>query len=204
MRWALGLLALLLLAPAAPAATPSFDCAKAASAAEKLVCSDPALSALDQELARLFALARDDPDLGADQRATLIAMQRGWIKGRDDCWKADDLRTCVVDEYLSRILDLRQESAAARGADAAGISLGPFAVTCEGFGQPIALTIAKTNPELAWLEWPDGYLALTQTMSGSGVRYASEGEGGETVFWMKGKDATFDRPGQSSLTCRIA
>jgi uncharacterized protein len=195
-------LLLALLAPGVEAAAPSFDCARAESAAEKLVCSDPTLGALDQELARLFALARDDKDLAAEQRSTLVAMQRGWIKGRDDCWKADDLRACVVEEYLSRILDLRQESAG-RSGDAAGISLGPFAVTCEGFAQPIELAIVKTDPELAWLEWPDGYLALTQTVSGSGVRYMADGDGGETVFWIKGKDAMLDRPGAPDLPCRI-
>lgn len=196
------LLLVLLLAPTAHAAAPSFDCARAESSAEELVCSDPTLGALDQELARLFALVRDDKDLTAEQRSTLVAMQRGWIKGRDDCWKADDLRACVVEEYLSRILDLRQESAW-RSGDAAGISLGPFAVTCEGFGQPIELAIVKTDPELAWLEWPDGYLALTQTVSGSGVRYMADGDGGEIVFWIKGKDAMLDRPGAPDLPCRI-
>jgi uncharacterized protein len=199
VKWAVLLLAL--LAPGVEAAAPSFDCARAESAAEKLVCSDAALGALDQELARLFALARDDADLPAEQRSTLVAMQRGWIKGRDDCWKADDLRACVEAEYLSRILALRQESAVARSDDAAGISLGPFAVTCEGFAQPIELAIVKTHPELAWLEWPDGFLVLTQTVSGSGVRYTAYG--GETVFWMKGKEAMFDRPGAPDRACRI-
>ena len=201
MKWSILLLALL-LAPAAHAATPSFDCAKAESSAEELVCSDAPLAALDQELARLFALARDSADLTSEQRSTLIAMQRGWIKGRDDCWKADDLRACVVAEYLTRILDLRREYPAARSADDAGISRGPFTVTCDGFPQPISFIIAKTDPELAWLEWPDGFLALTQTRSASGVRYAT-GETGATVFWMKGKDATFERSGQAALDCHI-
>lgn len=39
------------------AATPSFDCAKAAGAAETLICKDAALAALDNELATLYPKA---------------------------------------------------------------------------------------------------------------------------------------------------
>jgi uncharacterized protein len=202
VSWAALVLALL-GAPAANAAAPSFDCARAESSAEKLICADPTLGTLDQELARLFALARDGPDLAPERRSTLIASQRGWIRGRDDCWKADDLRACVVAEYLSRILDLRRDYTAARSADAAGISLGPFIVTCESLAQPGGLAIVKTNPELAYLGWPEGYLVLTQIMSGSGARYAAGGAGGELVFWIKSKSAMFERPGQATVDCHI-
>jgi uncharacterized protein len=41
-------------APVAVAATPRFDCAKAASAVEEVVCGDEPLAALDVELARLW------------------------------------------------------------------------------------------------------------------------------------------------------
>jgi membrane-bound inhibitor of C-type lysozyme len=61
----------------------------------------------------------------------------------------------------------------------------------------------KTDPELAYLEWPEGYLVLTQIMSGSGARYAAGGAGGELVFWIKSKSAMFERPGQATVDCHI-
>ena len=72
------------------AAKPSFDCAKTDGAAAEQVCEDKELAALDQELTRLFALAKNG--LTASRRKELIATQRGWIKGRDECWKGRDLR----------------------------------------------------------------------------------------------------------------
>ena len=33
--------------------------------------------------------------------------QRGWVTGRDDCSKSDDMRGCVDSEYRSRINELK-------------------------------------------------------------------------------------------------
>jgi hypothetical protein len=33
-------------------------------------------------------------------------MQRGWVKGRDDCWKGSDPRGCVEFNYLHREAEL--------------------------------------------------------------------------------------------------
>lgn len=85
---------------------PSFNCAAAESSAEKLVCADAELAALDRRLAARFAAAIDVArglDTGAaETESTLRAYQRGWISGRDECWKEQDLRTCVEWEYLFR------------------------------------------------------------------------------------------------------
>ena len=68
-------------------AGPSFDCDKAESEAEKLVCGDPELAGLDRRLADEFQHALDAQ--GTD-RAALQSVQRGWVSGRGECWKADD------------------------------------------------------------------------------------------------------------------
>ncbi|QEP30335.1 lysozyme inhibitor LprI family protein [Pukyongiella litopenaei] len=85
---------------------PSFDCAKAQSGAEQLVCEDAGLAELDRRLAGRFTDAvglAQGLDAGAEEAVTeLKAMQRGWIKGRDECWKAADQRACVADAYLRR------------------------------------------------------------------------------------------------------
>lgn len=55
---------------AAPSATPGFNCARAATEAEKLICQRPELAALDREIATAFAqaLRRVDAKTGAALR----------------------------------------------------------------------------------------------------------------------------------------
>lgn len=110
--------------PTAPAAvppptgpfTPSFDCAKAESEAETMVCADYGLAALDNRLAEVYAAELAKPDAVKD----LAARQRGWVKGRDECWKADDKKLCVEEEYRTRIAELQINSPGAMAASAVG------------------------------------------------------------------------------------
>jgi uncharacterized protein YecT (DUF1311 family) len=110
-------LACLLGAASAHAQPPAFDCAKAAGQVEKLICSDPALAARDRQLDEVFK--------AASKRATgttateLRASQRGWIKGRNECWKAtsttwitaswtvDTVKDCVEAQYRLRTAELQ-------------------------------------------------------------------------------------------------
>ncbi|MFC5741454.1 lysozyme inhibitor LprI family protein [Dyella tabacisoli] len=73
----------------------SFDCGKAASAAEKAICADATLSQQDSDLAAAWkqALAR-----GGDT-AALKTSQRDWLKQRDTC--GSDTR-CLGDSYRRR------------------------------------------------------------------------------------------------------
>lgn len=75
-------------------AGPAFDCKKAQGRVEQLVCADAGLAALDRRLDQVYqaVLARAESRL----RATLRAEQRGWIKGRNDCWKADGRPTWIT------------------------------------------------------------------------------------------------------------
>ncbi len=92
---------------------PSFDCSNADSSAEKLVCEDAGLAALDVRLAERFEEAvkvAQGLDAGADEtEATLRAYQRGWISGRDECWKEPNLRDCVETSYQRRDAELVAE-----------------------------------------------------------------------------------------------
>ncbi|QEW18287.1 Membrane-bound lysozyme-inhibitor of c-type lysozyme [Marinibacterium anthonyi] len=179
----------LFLWPLAVQADPSFDCAKAESAAEKAVCASPDLAAMDTEVTRLFDLALHGPHMTDDAAATLKAYQRGWIKGRDDCWKADDLQTCVRNSYAVRIDELRRDYADARAED--GPSLGPYAYVCDGIDAGISASFVNTGDSLVVLRWQDIVLVLPQGMSGSGARYEAD----DTVFWIKGDDATLTLDG---------
>ncbi|ROP76854.1 uncharacterized protein EDF74_2515 [Stenotrophomonas rhizophila] len=92
-------------APAAPASPtlqpPSFDCAKAQSEAETLVCGDARLAALDRQLAALYKRVQTSPD-----ELDIAAEQRGWIKGRDACSRAVDPHRCLVESYQTRLVEL--------------------------------------------------------------------------------------------------
>src|SRR5262245_54196325 len=108
-RWILWPALAIALCPLSPAsaATPSFDCTKAESTVEKLVCTDEDLSRIDREVARLFVLARNGVT-GTSRLPQLIGTQRGWIRARDDCWKQPDARHCVLESYANRVEELRE------------------------------------------------------------------------------------------------
>lgn len=104
------LFATLIAAPVLAADGPSFDCDKAESSAETLVCTDDNLARLDRQVASRYAAALDSArglDSGAeDAEAKLRASQRGWVSGRDECWKAEDPAACVEAAYLRRNAEL--------------------------------------------------------------------------------------------------
>ena len=89
----------------AQAKGPSFDCAKAEGEVQQLVCKDEGLAALDRKLDEVYKAARAKAT--KEKPPVLVAEQRGWVKGRDDCWKAEDLRDCVAREYGARIDELK-------------------------------------------------------------------------------------------------
>ena len=67
-------------------AKASFDCAKAATPVETLICSDGELASADQDLGEAYkaALARDKADPA--RLTALRAAQKEWVAGRDrDC-----------------------------------------------------------------------------------------------------------------------
>ena len=83
---------------------PAFFCTKARGQVEQLVCKDAALAALDRKLDEVFkaALARDN------MPAILGAEQRGWIGGRNECWKAQGPDTPVFLTASWRVTSVRE------------------------------------------------------------------------------------------------
>lgn len=176
-----------LAASVAWAEEPSFDCDKANSDAEDAICNSPELSALDVEMTRLFNLAIKGENMTDSRREELRAYQRGWIKGRNECWKSDlGVDACVEMEYALRIAELRSEYGDANTDD--GPSIGPVPYVCEGLDVPLsAVFINAAEPSLAVLKWGENVLVLSQDISASGARYTE----GSATFWSKGKDAQF-------------
>jgi len=101
MKRPVRLLTLLLAPAAANAAAPNLDCASAESSAEKLVCADPALAALDRELARLVAPARDCRQASGGSRVK--APQAPQVRSRaGDVNPKEDRVLAPVQEPFSR------------------------------------------------------------------------------------------------------
>ncbi|MGA9409927.1 MAG: MliC family protein [Roseobacter sp.] len=190
------LTAVAIAAPAVSNAQPSFDCTKASSSAEKLVCVDPALAQLDQRLAERYKAARAVIDgLGAGRdtaRDTLKATQRGWIKGRDDCWKADDLRTCVEASYLTR-----EGNLVAQWMLETPVSV--VAYTCENNpANEVTAYFFDTELPSIRLEYGDSIKTGSLVPAASGAKFATEFGG---MFWTKGDTAQFAWVEGDAMSC---
>jgi uncharacterized protein len=174
----------------AQAKGPAFDCAKAQGEVEQLICKDEGLAALDRKLDDVYkaalAKARDDvPQF-------LRTEQRGWVKGRNECWKAKDgtyltaswqakdVRECVEGTYRIRISELQ---ATMRLVPAKG----PVFFACENNpANEIVATFFETDPPTARLERGDKTVTAWLVPAGSGSKY----EGQNVELWTKGKEAT--------------
>ena len=184
-------LCLTLLMPASVLADegPAFDCTKADSSTEEMICADTALGALDRRLAARYAEALKAVrglDAGAQAaEQELRATQRGWIKGRDDCWKAEDQRACIEFAYLSREGELVSQwmlqSPTARAFWACGGNPANEVVT---------MFFDTALPSLRF-ERGDSIDTGVLTRSASGARY--EGSFGRSI-WIKGDSAAYRDP----------
>lgn len=155
---------------AAPAVKPSFDCAKAKPGSiEALICADTALTALDRQLADVYAAARKKA--ANEKPPVLQAEQRGWVKGRDECWKAQQSgqATCIRDAYQQRIVELqaRYRLVAAEG---------PVFLACDGDPRnEVVITRFRTQPPSLIAERGD-QSSLMVRQSGEGERYQGRNE----------------------------
>lgn len=168
----LSLLASLLFASAAGAhapATPACAGRPAAGSIAALVCADPELAALDRRLNQVYA--------AASRRATnehpprLKAEQRGWIKGRDDCWKAgDERRSCVRSSYEQRIVELQARYRLVE-------MKGPFRWRCDGHAaKELIVNFFATEPPSLIAELGDQDSLMTQQPAASGIHYLGRNE----------------------------
>jgi len=172
---------------------PSFDCSGVeAGSIEELVCTDAGLSALDRSLAEVFAAA--SAKAVDEQPPMLKAEQRGWIKGRDDCWKSDDVRGCVAEAYRLRIAELQARYRLV-------VMIGPVAYQCGG--QPaneVVVTYFETDPQTAIVERGDTSFLMYRQPAASGARYQGRNES----FWEHHGEATltwgYDAP---ELHCTV-
>lgn len=161
------------------AAGPSFDCGRMpANSIEAMICKDGELSALDRKLAGVYGAASQK---AVDEHPPMLrAEQRGWIKGRDECWKSDDQRGCIRDEYLRRIAELQARYRLVPGS-------GPVRFACDGNpAKEVVVTYFRTDPPTLIAEHGDGVSMMYLQPSGSGAKYQGRNE----MFWEHQGEAT--------------
>ena len=90
----------------------SFDCAKASTPVERLICADRALSELDSALADVFSLELEREDAATRLRAS----QKAWLSHRNSCKDA----ACVGQAYEKRISELTCDSQSRMAGSAIG------------------------------------------------------------------------------------
>jgi uncharacterized protein len=148
---------------------PSYDCAKVEPGGiEAMICEDKDLSALDRKLSQVYASA--SIKAGNEHPPTLKAEQRGWIKGRDDCWKSDDAGACVRMAYQRRIAELQARYRLVAGT-------GPVYYECDGNpANEVSATFFKTDPPTLIAERGDSVSLMYQQPGGSGIKYLGRNE----------------------------
>jgi uncharacterized protein len=165
--------------PEQAAPSPSFACsASEAGSIEALICSDPELAALDRKLANVYSAA--SAKAGNEQPPVLKAEQRGWIKGRDECWKSADQRQCVQDKYTNRIAELQ-----ARYRLVPLIGSARF-VCNNNPADEVVVTIFATEPQTLIAERGDSVSLMYAQRSASGAKYQGRNES----FWEHQGEAT--------------
>ncbi len=73
----------------------SFDCAKASSKIEKMICTDESLSVLDEQLSSAYKTALE----AESDKASFKQEQLSWLKTRNACTDT----ACLIQSYQSRI-----------------------------------------------------------------------------------------------------
>ena len=90
-------------------------------------------------------------------------MQRGWIKGRNDCWKSEDVEGCVTFAYQSRIAELEIGSGQVE-------AVTPTGYRCEGIGN----TAVSVTASLSAVSSQTVTVPFTLGGSGGGIAYNPE------------------------------
>ncbi|MCC7035250.1 MAG: MliC family protein [Acidobacteria bacterium] len=177
--------------PALNAQGPTFDCAKAKGEVEQLICKDAALAALDRKLDGVYKAALAKARDGMPAR--LRTEQRGWVSGRNECWKAKDadnavfltaswtatsVRECVESQYRLRIAELQVQYGLVP-------SKKPAFFACQNNpSNVVAATFFETDPPSARIERGDQSVVAYLVPAASGAKY----EGQNVTFWNKGSE----------------
>lgn len=164
------------------AASPSFDCGKVKSGSmEEMICKDASLASLDRKLADVYNAA--SKKAVNEHPPVLKAEQRGWVKGRNECWKSDNKRACLEENYKLRIAELQAKYRLVQGT-------GPVMYSCDGDPRNVVTAMFfQTDPPTLIAERGDQVSLMYLERSGSGTKYQGRNEslwehqGEATITW---------------------
>jgi uncharacterized protein YecT (DUF1311 family) len=166
---------------ASPAAAASFDCAKARTKVEKLICADPQLSRQDSEVAAAYgeALKTWDGKIAAYVKMT----QRGWVGSRTllppgqdmggvYCNDDDSRLSCLRDIHAERIAVLKSPGFRLSGIYVRGQDVLAVKVASAGLSAGFALAdpnaTGGATDEAKPVRVAPGQTAVTFPLAGAG------------------------------------
>jgi uncharacterized protein len=162
-----------------PPAAHGLDCTKADGDVQAMICKDPQLVGLDQQLAKEYQHAVGES--GADQNA-LRSAQDTWRTGRDDCWKADDVHQCILDAYRTRLVELKIDDPDTKQPET-------ITYRCPDPAKPFtAKFYNQFDPPAAVLTWGADTAIVFAEQTGSGARYGRDG----VDYWEHQGEVTVD------------
>lgn len=113
------------LTTAQEGAAASFDCRKASTKEERLICADSALSALDEQMTVAFRQAQRR----SNDKGKLLADQRDWLSTRKMCLLKGDQTAqtgCMRQATDERMLELLGMAASAERSNGVKANLAPL------------------------------------------------------------------------------
>ena len=128
----------------------------------------------------------------------------GWVKGRNDCWKSDDMRGCVEENYRRRIVELQARYRLVQGSAA-------ITYVCDGNpANEITATFFQTNPPTLIAGRGDSVSLMYRQpgRSAPATRVATSPSGNRmTKHWLPGamtdRSCTAREPGKGLVSCPI-
>lgn len=174
-----------------------YDCSKAVSDLDKMICNDDGLAFLNLTLKENYAAAVASLNVATPTDKHLKALQarqRAWQAKRDACAKAADVKTCILNVYHTRIAELQARYLLIKGSD-------PKFYECnDNPNNDVVVTLFNGAKQAVRLERGEKVAVAVITKSDKGSKYVSD-DG--VLFWINGKQATMDWPPAKSLTCKL-
>jgi uncharacterized protein len=160
---------------------PSFDCTSGAlTEVETQICHQGELALLDRKLAKVYKQAKAVSNEPTPGPSFLQVEQRGWLKGRNECWQSEALVSCISDTYIRRIAQLQARYGLVS-------STGPIRFQCtDSPADELVVTYFETDPPTLISERGDTVSLMYQTPSASGSRYLGRNES----FWQHQDEVT--------------
>jgi len=175
----------------APASAASFNCDKASTFAEEVVCSDSRLTVMDEELAHLYKAAL----ASSANKAAVSAKQKAWLATRDRCKDSN----CIMQAYADRI-------AALKGGAAGGVTGGVTGTYAMKGGEA---RIRQANGQIEFFVSAShqenvGEISGETALKGDHADYADAGNDCTLAFKFSGEKLVISQDGSCGMGLNVS